>query len=211
MLQFNDIGHAELIKAFVAAQSEMDGAKKTASNPAFRSKYADLAAICDAVMDALTKNKICVIQSPSFDEGGVHIQTLFAHEGGGMMWDTLSLRPSKTDPQGVGSCITYARRYALAAMCGIAPEDDDGNAASGLSGGSKQEAPKPPIAAQAKRDGTWQTIEEKLRGAKTERELDERAEWFLSNGKIPLSWKDLFDEEWEKCRNDLIAAQVAAQ
>lgn len=205
MIEFSEEGRAEIFKAFVAAQAEMDGAKKVASNPAFKSKYADLAAVCDAVMEALTKHKIGVVQSPTFDESGVHVQTMLIHESGQYMYSTLSMRPEKTTPQGLGSCITYARRYALSAICGVAPEDDDGNAASGMSG-----AKAPPNSAQAKREGTWEIVEQKLRDAKTEAELDERAEWFLANGKIPHGWKQQFDDEWENCRNALIEAQAGA-
>lgn len=151
MLEFTTEGRVELLKAFITAQSEMDGAKKTANNPAFKSKYADLAAVCDAVMEALTKNKIGVIQAPSFDDEGLHIQTMFVHESGGAMWETISIRPTKTDPQGLGSAITYLRRYSLAAMCGIAPEDDDANAASGV-----RTARTVAKSIDLKADGTWQ-------------------------------------------------------
>jgi hypothetical protein len=208
MIEFSENGKTELLKAFVSAQAEMDGAKKTASNPAFKSRYADLAAVCDAVMPALTKYGIAVVQSPSVDENNcVIVQTMFTHESGGCMWDVMVIRPEKAHAHGIGSAITYARRYALQAMCGIAPEDDDGNAAS-LTGGGKQ-AEKPVSSAQAKRELVWGDVEQKLRSAKTETELDTRAEWFLANNKIPLSWKQLFDDEWERCRNDLVNEQAA--
>lgn len=122
---------AALTVAFVKAQSEMSAVIKGANNPAFKSKYADLASVIDAVLPALNKNGIGLVQSPSFDGEIVTVQTTLIHTGGASFENSLSMRPSRPDAQGVGSAITYGRRYALLAMCGVAPEDDDGNAASG--------------------------------------------------------------------------------
>ena len=176
MLQFSPTGVPELLKAFVAAQSEMDGAKKNAANPAFKSKYADLAAVCDAVMEALTKAKIAVIQSPTYDENGVTIQTIFAHESGGMMWEFLTLKPTNATPQGVGSAITYGRRYALAAMCGIAPEDDDGNAAGAVIAGPKAAAARQP--APPAKPNLLETAKLKFAEAATADDLKTRMDYF---------------------------------
>ena len=118
-------------KAFVAAQKGMESIKKASSNPAFKSKYADLAEVVEAVVPALNEAGIGVMQFPAFDGEIVSITTVFLHESGASITGTLDLRPSKTDPQGVGSATTYGRRYSLLAMSGMAPEDDDGNAASG--------------------------------------------------------------------------------
>lgn len=117
--------------ALVKAQKAFGPALKTHTNPAFRSKYADLSACVEAVMDALNDNGIAMIQQTREDSTGVTVETVFVHESG----ETLSSGPlhvpaSKQDPQGYGSALTYARRYSLMAACGIAPEDDDGNAAS---------------------------------------------------------------------------------
>ncbi|MFN3858160.1 MAG: ERF family protein [Caulobacter sp.] len=121
---------ATFAKAFVAAQAATDAVKKASTNPAFRSKYADLSGVVEAVVPALNTNKIGVMQFPAFDGELVHVTTLFLHESGASIRGTLSLKPSKLDPQGVGSAITYGRRYSLLAMSGAAPEDDDGNEAS---------------------------------------------------------------------------------
>lgn len=120
-----------LAKALVAAQKATEAVKKAASNPAFKSKYADLSHVVEAVVPALNEAGICVMQFPVFNGEMVAVTTTFLHEGGASVTSTLALRPSKMDPQGVGSAITYGRRYALLAMTGAAPEDDDGNAASG--------------------------------------------------------------------------------
>lgn len=122
---------ATFAKAFVAAQKSMESIKKASSNPAFKSKYADLSEVVEAVVPALNDAGIGVMQFPAFDGENVSITTVFIHESGASITGTLDLRPSKTDPQGIGSATTYGRRYSLLAMSGMAPEDDDGNAASG--------------------------------------------------------------------------------
>lgn len=117
-------------KSFPKAQSAMGDVLKNANNPAFKSKYADLAAVVEATIPALNSAGFSVMQFPTFDGQTVKVSTMILHESGQWMRCTLSLRPTKADPQGVGSAITYGRRYGLQAMTGVAPEDDDGNAAS---------------------------------------------------------------------------------
>jgi len=126
--------------AFVKAQRAFGPALKTHTNPAFRSKYADLSACVEAVMDALNENGIAMIQQTRQDDTGVTVETMFLHESGESITSgPLHVPAAKQDPQGYGSALTYARRYSLMAACGIAPEDDDGNAAS-----RKREAPAAP-------------------------------------------------------------------
>ena len=117
--------------ALVKAQMAFGPALKTSQNPHFKSRYADLAAGVEAGIEALNSNGIALIQRTLPCESGVTVETVFLHTSG----ETLSSGPlhvpaSKNDPQGYGSALTYARRYSLMAACGIAPEDDDGNAAS---------------------------------------------------------------------------------
>lgn len=117
--------------ALVKAQKAFGPALKTSSNPHFRSKYADLSACVEAVIDGLNDNGIALIQKQHPHDGGVAVETIFVHESGETLSAGLLVVPaSKQDPQGYGSALTYARRYSLMAACGIAPEDDDGNAAS---------------------------------------------------------------------------------
>jgi hypothetical protein len=117
--------------ALVKAQRAFGPALKDKNNPAFRSKYADLGACLDAVMDALNGAGIFLMQRQHPHEGGVSVETIFVHESGEMLSaGVLTVPAAKQDPQGYGSALTYARRYSLMAACGIAPEDDDGNAAS---------------------------------------------------------------------------------
>jgi len=122
--------HAEIFAAFIVAQSHMDGVKKNATKPHFKKKYADLGAVCDAVMDKLSAQARGVIQSPTSDENGVGVETMLVHAGGQWISGSYTLPLAKSDPQAAGSAITYARRYALLAIFGLAPEDDDGNAAT---------------------------------------------------------------------------------
>ena len=117
--------------ALVKAQKEFGPALKSSTNPYFTSKYADLAACVEAVIDALNNNGIALIQKCHESDTGVNVETLLLHESGeSLSCGVLHVPASKQDPQGYGSALTYARRYSLMAACGIAPEDDDGNAAS---------------------------------------------------------------------------------
>lgn len=129
--------------AYVAAKKAFGPALKDKTNPAFRSKYADLGACIDAVEDALLANGIAMLQETFEDATGVTVETVFLHESGeSMRCGRLHVPASKQDPQGYGSALTYCRRYSLITACGIAPEDDDGQAASKL-----QERKQPDIAA----------------------------------------------------------------
>jgi hypothetical protein len=116
----------EIAKALAAAQMEMGKALKQSQNPAFRSKYADLGNVMDACMPSLNKHGIAVVQTMR-DESVV---TMFIHESGDILECPVPLILGKRDMQGLGSAVTYARRYGLMALAGIAPEDDDGNAAA---------------------------------------------------------------------------------
>jgi hypothetical protein len=123
--------NSNIAKAFVAAQRGFAPALKSSTNPHFKSRYADLAACVEAVIDALHSQGIALTQVTHECEGGVMVETVFLHESGETMsGGKLFLPASKQDAQGYGSALTYARRYALMAACGIAPEDDDGNAAT---------------------------------------------------------------------------------
>ncbi|NBW18442.1 MAG: hypothetical protein EBR82_61765 [Caulobacteraceae bacterium] len=120
-----------IASALVRAQRGFAPALKTSTNPHFRSKYVDLAGCIEAVVDALNAAGIALIQRTSEDNTGVTVETVFVHESGEMLeCGKLHVPASKQDPQGYGSALTYARRYSLMAAAGIAPEDDDGNAAS---------------------------------------------------------------------------------
>ena len=121
----------KLSDALCRAQGDMRGASKDSENPFFRSKYADLAAVWDDIREPFAMNDISVIQMPVNGLDHVTVITQFTHKSGQWIRSKLSMVPTKKDPQGIGSCITYARRYALAAMAGVYQIDDDANDASG--------------------------------------------------------------------------------
>ena len=117
--------------ALVKAQKAFAPALKSSTNPHFKSKYADLSACVEAVVDSLNANGIFLNQQTSESDSGVIVETVFIHESGELLnCGKLHVPASKQDPQGYGSALTYARRYSLMAACGIAPEDDDGEAAT---------------------------------------------------------------------------------
>lgn len=121
----------QISTALVKAQKAFQPAIKTSLNPHFRSKYADLASCVEAVIDALNDNGIYLLQKNYDCPDGVMVETVFIHESGEMLECGIVHFPAtKRDSQGYASCLTYARRYSLMSACGIAPEDDDGNAAS---------------------------------------------------------------------------------
>lgn len=117
-----------LAKALSEFQGKVAGAKKLASNPFYKSKYADLGTIWETVRDPLTECGLSVTQlcSPA-DDGFIAVETILLHSSGEYLGGTISMKLVKNDPQGAGSAITYARRYALSAILGIHQEDDDAN------------------------------------------------------------------------------------
>jgi len=120
----------ELATALSKAQAMMTGAKKDSSNPYFKSKYADLAAVIDASREPLSSHGLAVIQTTAGNNDYIDLITTLVHTSGQWMQGRLIMRPTKNDPQGYGSAMTYARRYAYAAIVGLAQVDDDGNEAS---------------------------------------------------------------------------------
>lgn len=133
-------GISNIAKALCKALPKVDAAKKDSTNPAFRSKYADLTSIVEAYKEELAQVGIVVMQPPSVGaDGSALVTTILLHESGEWMASALSLKPVKTDPQGMGSAITYARRYGAQGMLGITADDDDGNAASGTGSREQQQ------------------------------------------------------------------------
>lgn len=164
---------ADLAAALCKAQAQMEGAKKDANNPHFKSKYADLASVWDAIRAPLTSNGLSVVQLLRSIQGGVEVETILMHSSGQQISDVFAVPATKNDAQGYGSAATYARRYALMAMVGVAPEDDDGNGAvgaAGSAGGGAQFRPE-------RRGGNW--VDE----ARRDGTLDETRE----KGKLPAA------------------------
>lgn len=120
----------DLFAALSVAQGEMRGALKDADNPFFRSRYADLESVWEACRGPLSRNGLSVVQTTEFDPvAGICVVTTLGHSSGQWIRGTLPTMAVKQDPQGIGSSISYSRRYALAAIVGIYQTDDDGEAA----------------------------------------------------------------------------------
>jgi hypothetical protein len=120
----------ELGAALSKAQGMIDHAKKDVENGFFKSKYADLASCIDAAKKALSTNGLAVTQVTDITDHGLILRTTLMHSSGEWMSGVYPIDPIKKDPQGYGSAITYARRYAFCAITGVAADDDDGNAAT---------------------------------------------------------------------------------
>ncbi len=122
---------ATLASAMAKAFGEIDAATKSAANPHFKSKYADVTAVIEAIKPALIGNGLFFTQHPLPSENGITVETFLHHAGGeSLSLGSLFVPANKNDAQGFGSALTYARRYALVTAFGVPTEDDDGNAAS---------------------------------------------------------------------------------
>ena len=134
---------SSLATALSVAQGQMDDASKDAKNEHFRSKYADMAAVRAVIREPLSKNDLSVIQLPRMTAEGVEVETMLIHKTGEFISETLQMPLMKRDAHGVGSAITYARRYGLMSILCLASDDDDGNAAVSLAATARAPAPAP--------------------------------------------------------------------
>ena len=131
---------ANLTLALSTVQGKMSHAVKDSANPFFKSKYADLESVWDACRSLLSENGLAVMQFPGYyHDGAMSLNTILSHKSGEWISQEMSVPVTKPDAQGAGSCLTYMRRYALAAVVGVVQADDDGNAAS---------SPKPVVKAK---------------------------------------------------------------
>jgi hypothetical protein len=120
----------ELATALAKAQGVIEGAVADSENPHWKSKYADLYSVWGACREPLTSNGLSVVQLPRTEGTKCYVMTMLMHSSGQWIKGELGATPTKQDPQGIGSCITYLRRYSLSAVVGVCPEDDDGNGAA---------------------------------------------------------------------------------
>lgn len=118
---------ANLAAALCLSQAEIENATKTASNPFFKSKYADLAEVLSCIKPIITKHGLSFTQMPGINSDIITVETMILHSSGEFISSTCGTPAPKLDPQGIGSAITYLRRYSLSAVFGLAQEDDDGN------------------------------------------------------------------------------------
>jgi len=165
--------------ALAKAQAGMTVADKDAKNPHFRSDYATLASVMEAVRPALSENGIAIFQDVGTGDGNVLVTTHLIHSSGQWLASTISAKPQKPDAQGIGSTVTYLRRYGLMAAAGIAPgDDDDGNAASGV--GTAKGSAKPRPQQQKK-------VESKPEPTPTDANTS-------AEDKVHAYWRKIFDE-----------------
>lgn len=134
--------------ALVKVQSEVGGVSKSGKNPHLRNSYATIGDVLDTVIPVAQAHGLVIIQRPmpSGNPNLILLQTLVVHESGQFLSSLIEMPLGKQDPQGYGSGMTYARRYGLMSFFGLKAEDDDGNAASGVTGPPAQ-ASKPPTQA----------------------------------------------------------------
>lgn len=184
----------EFAKAFAKAQSELGPILKDTKNDFFKSKYADLSNVLAAVMPALNQNGISLIQAPAFDGQKVSVTTMLLHASGEWMETRLDMIPTKKDPQGVGSCITYGRRYAALSVAGVAPEDDDGNAASQPQKANKARSER---LTKAQARELYSELQQGMRGHSFSEELKA---WGKENASrintLPQDWADNIRDEY---------------
>ena len=183
---------ADLAIALSKAQAENGTVHKDAKNPFYKTNYASLAQVWETVRPALTANGLSVVQLPSQDEKGYYVESMLIHSSGQWIKCRTYMKPVKEDPQGIGSLISYARRYALQSLVMVCPDDDDGEMAMGRSTSVPQARTtitKVIAPATPKEDPNWFTKVEAVIGTKAESATG----YLLSKGEIKVGqlWNDL--------------------
>jgi len=183
---------ADLAIALAKAQSENGTVHKDAKNPFFKSNYASLAQVWETVRPALTANGLSVVQLPSQDASGYYVESMLIHSSGQWIKCRTYMKPAKEDPQGIGSLISYARRYALQSLVMVCPDDDDGELAMGRSSSVPQARTIPPkviAPVTPKEDPNWFTKVEAVIAPKAESATG----YLISKGEIKDGqlWTDL--------------------
>lgn len=194
---------AAISEALAKAQGKMRNATLNKVNPHFKSRYADLSQVRDTVIPALSENGIAVVQGTETDGSGILVTTRLVHSSG--QWFESAFPISFDKPQSMGSAYTYARRYSLSAICGIAAdEDDDANAANeksvertGFAGGTNG-------ASKASSRADYDTFVNAIRSAPTVKAL---ADWHKNNSaeidKLPPDWVDELRTEFVDRKSEL--------
>jgi uncharacterized protein YukE len=211
------IEQSDSIKALATAlsktQASVEGAVKGKVNPAFKSKYADLASVWEACREALTENGLSVLQSPGeVADGRMAMTTQLMHSTGEWVRGTLTIPLGKVDAQAYGSATTYARRYALAAFVGVAPEDDDGNAAAAARPTNATGRQNPDSLAQKKRDGLMEAWSKEIDECA---DMIELRQWWKDHAAeiatLPSAWQDAVGDLKEARKIALEVAPAAAE
>jgi hypothetical protein len=211
--------------ALVKAINAIEGVKKGADNPFFKSKYANLESVIEAAHDALSDNGLAVMQGPGPMDGNcITLTTRLVHESGEWIETDFSLPAGKMDPQAAGSAITYARRYSLMAMLNMPAVDDDGEASMPRS--TKPGEPKNPnvsvhpegpdwwgaegsgmSAAKAKAEGWGETLDGWLGAIPMLPTMDAWQKWCRDRDedvkKLPKGWRVQLRDELENRKKEL--------
>lgn len=197
----------KIAPAIIAAQSSLQSVPKKAFNPHFRSSYADLASIADSIKDTLKANDLAVVQTNRANgTDSLVLVTTLIHSSGEFVSGELEIPLTKKDAQGVGSAMTYGRRYGLSAILGIVTEEDDDG--SGASTVEKKEMPKPVEKPQPKSNGNTGTPQTKAQAFATQMvksgivDSGEVIQKFLPKGKSKFA--DLTDAEAEKAYTAMV-------
>lgn len=184
----------KLYSAISKVQSEIKRAEKKANNPHLKRKYADLGATWEACRDALSEHGVSVIQMPTMLDGDQALMTILAHESGEALESTIKLTPDKQGgPQGMGSSLTYFRRYALQAALGICPEDDDAvSAQERHSKGGHRAAPQQPESKKVKASekqisGLWAIVSKRVESKEVGHRMVHFAHWKKHRPGVPFS------------------------
>lgn len=192
----------QLATALAAAQAKMGNAAFNRVNPHFKSKYADLAAIREATLPALTANGLAIVQYTSAGaDGEIWLTTKLLHKSGQSIEGTYPI--ARGTPQQMGSALTYAKRYSWSAMCGVAADDDDdANAAEGLPATNARGQGAGKSKANSRAD--YETLSAGLRGNKSSAELQR---WYSENvdkiNALPGDWIDILRTEYTDHLADL--------
>lgn len=207
----NISGDAKTIAAaFIKARGVMNATVTKDAKGNF-GKYATLAAIVEATTDAFVANGLAVVQEVGTDEHGVTVETWLVHESGATMeFKPLTLPLSQRTPQAVGSAITYGRRYALAAICGLAPDDDDGQAAQDTT--KTPQKAQEPRKTQKAQDDTNVPTDAELEVLGTWTSPQDAQTWAVANGacqnefEAKQSFKKVVDEHGGRLIKENVAA-----
>lgn len=206
----------KIAPALVRALAKIEGAAKKKVNAGFKSKYANLEAVIDASKDILAEHGLTLIQLPGpLVSGVLTLETILLHESGEFISGEFGIALGKNDPQGVGSALSYARRYAQMAALNMPAVDDDAEAAMGRGQHAPQQPPNSPVrdtpgrprlsSAEAKREGLHEKFEEELHTIKNEDALDVfiRQRLPVHKSQVPMSWLEPMDDAVEKHRDTI--------